>query len=276
MADIGKVNTLRVIKEVDFGVYLDGDELGEILLPQRYVPEDYERTGMIEAFIYLDSEDRLIATTEVPYARVDEFAFLKVIAINKIGAFLDWNLPKDLLVPYREQKQPMEKDKRYIVYVYLDEKTQRIVATSRIEKFLDLTKPDYTEFEAVSLQVTEQTDLGFKAIINNSHLGMLYKNEVFQPVETGQKIDGFIKKIRDDGKIDLCLQKPGFEKVDEVSERILDLLKKEGGFLPVKDTSPPHIITELFGVSKKTFKKAIGSLYKNKLIRIEPEGIKLV
>ncbi len=276
MISIGNVNKLRVVKEVDFGVYLDGEDKGEILLPSRYVPEGYENTGMIDAFIYLDSEDRLIATTEIPYARVGEFAFLKVVAVNNTGAFLDWNLPKDLLVPFREQKQKMAEGKSYLVFVYLDTESQRIAASSRLDKFLDLAPSEYTEGESVSLLISEETDLGFKAIVNQSHWGMLYRNEVFQSLEIGQKVAGFIKKVREDGKLDLCLQKPGAEKVDKLSERIIELLKEEEGFLAVTDKSSSQTIMDLFSVSKKTFKKAIGGLYKKKLILIEANGIRLV
>lgn len=276
MAQIGKTNNLRVVKEVDFGVYLDGEEQGEILLPQRYVPDNYDDTGFIDVFIYLDSEDRIIATTEIPYAMVGEFAFLKVAAVNKYGAFLDWGLPKDLLVPFREQKQDMEEGRSYIVYIYLDEESQRIAASAKVDKFLDLTPIEFVEGEEVDLMIYNETDIGFKAIINGAHWGILYKNEVFQPLKTGDIIKGFIKKIRDDNKIDLSLQKTGFEFLDDVAERILAKLKDQDGFIPVSDKSSPETISEYFGISKKSFKKSVGSLYKKRLIAIEDEGIKLI
>ena len=276
MAQIGKINKLRVIKEMDFGVYLDADELGEILLPQKYVPKDYEKDGMVEVFVYLDSEDRLIATTEKPHAMVNEFAFLKVAAVNKFGAFLDWGLPKDLLVPFREQKQKMEEGKSYVVFIYLDEESQRIAASAKLDKFLDLKPIEYIEGEEVDLLICDKTDIGYKAIIEGKHWGILYDNEVFQKLERGQQINGYIKKIREDNKIDLSLQKTGYNIVDEISEKILAKLKEQDGFIPVTDKSPPEVISDIFGISKKTFKKSIGALYKKRLIILENDGIKLV
>lgn len=277
MVEIGRINNLRVVKEVDFGVYLDGGELGEILLPQKYVvPEDYEKTGFLDVFIYLDSEDRLIATTEKPYAMVGEFAFLKVVAVNKFGAFLDWGLAKDLLVPYREQKLDMEEGRSYIVYIYVDEESQRIAATAKVDKFLDLTPTDYAEGEEVNLMIYKQTDIGYKAIINSAHWGVLYKNEVFQKLNIGEQIKGYIKKIREDGKIDLSLQKTGFEFIDETAKSILELLQAQNGFLPVTDKSSPETISDLLGISKKSFKRAVGSLYKKRIITLNDDGIRLV
>jgi predicted RNA-binding protein (virulence factor B family) len=276
MTGIGEVNTLTVVKELDQGVYLDGNELGEILLPRRYVPEDCKPGDSMEVFIYLDSEDLMIATTEKPYAMVGQFAFLKVVSVNPVGAFLDWGLPKDLLVPFREQKQKMEVGRSYLVFVYLDDKTTRIAASSKLDKFLDTHPADFEEGQEVGLFICETTEIGYKAIINDTHWGMLYKNEVFRQLTQGCRISGFIKKVRDDGKIDLCLQKPGYEKVDGISEKIIDTLIKQGGSIPVTDKSSPEIIYELFGISKKTYKKAVGSLYKKRRIIIGPGGIKLV
>lgn len=274
MVEIGKLNKLRVVKRVDFGIYLDGEDFGEILLPRRYVPENCEIDDIIEVFVYFDSEDRIIATTEKPYAMVGQFALLKVISVNSVGAFIDWGLPKDLLVPFREQKQKMEEGKSYVVFIYLD-KSKRIVASSKLDKFLDTMPINFQEGQEVELLVCCQTDLGYKAIINGCHGGILYKNEVFQILEKGQQIKGFIKKVRDDKKIDLCLHKPGYEKVGDLSERIIDTLKKRDGFISVGDKSSPKIIYDMFGVSKKTYKKAIGVLYKKRLITFEDNGIKL-
>lgn len=275
MADIGKINNLKVVKEVDFGVYLDGGDHGEILLPKRYVPADYRIGDILSVFIYLDSEDRFIATTEKPYAVVGDFALLKVVAVESVGTFLDWGLPKDLLVPYSEQSSIMEKGKSYIVRIYVDENSNRIAATTRLDRYLDNNIGNYQAGQEVGLFICNQTELGYKAIINNSHWGMLYSNEVFQSLQRGQKIKGYIKKVRNDNKIDLCLQKPGYEKVDEITERILTVLKKQGGFLPVTDKSSPEIISKLFGVSKKTYKKAIGAIYRKRLITIGCDGIRL-
>ena len=276
MAEIGKLNNLIAIKKVDFGVYFDGEQLGEILLPARYVPEDLEIDDVIEVFIYRDSEDRIIATTEKPLAMVGEFALLKVVSVTKFGAFLDWGLPKNLLVPFSEQIQKMEEGKSYMVYVYLDEKSQRITASARLDRFSDLSPVGYNEGQEVDLFICDKTNIGYKAIIEDTHLGILYKNEVFRKLEKGMKIKGYIKKIREDNKIDLCLQKPGYEKVDELSERILAKLREQNGFIPVTDKSPPGVINEIFGVSKKTFKKSIGALYKKRLINIENDGIKSI
>lgn len=275
MAEIGKLNKLRVVKEVDFGFYLDGGEHGEILLPKKYIPENAKPDDILEVFIYLDSEDRIIATTETPYIMVGEFACLKVVAVTSVGAFLDWGLMKDLFVPFREQKQKMEEGKWYIVTVYLDYDTKRLVASAKIEKFLDNLPPDFEPEQEVDLLIAGESDLGFNAIINNKHLGVLYKNEIFQPLRKGDRIKGYIKKIREDEKIDLLLQKPGYAKVDDISMKIVSVLKDHNGFLPVTDKSDPDTIYELFGVSKKTYKKAIGALFKFRIIDIEDKGIRL-
>ena len=276
MTKTGKLNNLKVVKEVDFGVYLDGGESGEILLPRRYVPENCKINDIIEIFVYLDSEDRIIATTKTPYVMVGQFALLRVVSVDSVGTFLDWGLPKDLLTPFREQKQKMKEGKSYIVFVYIDHKSQRIVASSKLDRFLDNLPVDFQEGQEVELLICTQTDIGYKAIINNSHWGVLYKNEVFQTLEKGQQIKGFIKKVRDDGKIDLCLHKPGYEKVDDLSKKIIDSLKEHGGFISVTDKSSPEIIYKLFGVSKRTYKKAIGALYKERLITVENNGIRLI
>ena len=275
MTEIGKLNRLVVVKELDQGVYLDGDDLGEILLPGRYVPRDCKPGSSIEVFIYRDSEDRIVATTQMPFVMVGQFAALKVVDINSSGAFLEWGLDKDLLVPFREQKKKMEEGKSYVVFVYLDDKTNRIAASSKLDKFLDGQPACFQQDQEVDLLVCEQTEIGYKAIINNTHWGMLYKNEVFGQLEPCRHIKGFIKKVRDDGKIDLSLQRPGYEKVDGVTGRIIHTLKEKRGFIPITDKSSPEIIYEMFGVSKKTYKKAIGALYKKRIITLEEDGIRL-
>lgn len=276
MAAIGLINELEVVKEVDFGVYLDGGPHGEILMPKRYVPEGCKPGDTLEVFIYLDSEDRLLATNEKPKAMVGDFALLTVVSVTSVGAFLDWGLPKDLLVPFREQQQTMEAGKSYLVYVYLDNESQRIVATSKLDKCVDNIPVDYEVGEEVDLLIAGQTDLGFKAIIDNSHWGMLYKNEVFQPLTTGQRLKGFIKTIREDEKIDLSLQKEGYEKIDDISQSILNKLATNSGFLSLTDKSSPELIKQTLYISKKNFKKAIGALYRQRLISIEDNGIKLL
>lgn len=275
MAKIGVFNNLKVIKEVDFGVYLDGGEHEEILLPSRYVPENCKVDDNIRVFIYLDSEDRFIATTETPYAIVGDFALLKVVAVESVGAFLDWGLRKDLLVPFGEQSPTMEAGKSYVVKIFVDKKSNRIAATTRLDRYLDNEPGNFHAGQEVDLLICSQTDIGYKAIINSTHWGVLYSNEVFQPLKSGQKTKGYIKKVRSDSKIDLSLHKPGYERVDDITDTILNALKEQGGFISVTDKSSPETIHKLFGVSKKTYKKAIGAIYRKKLITIESNGIKL-
>jgi len=273
MIKIGDYNKLRVVKEVDFGIYLDGGTDGEILMPTKYVPDGTKPDDEIDVFIYSDSEDRLIATTETPYAKVNEFAFLKVKAVNKFGAFLDWGILKDLLVPFREQKTDMIEGYSYIVYIYLDEKTNRLAASAKINKFLNSEMPTYKINDEVSILIESKTDIGFKAIIENEYAGLLYENEVFKNIKKGDLLKAYIKKIRDDGKIDLVLQKSGYEQIDGISEIILQTLKKNKGFIAANDKSSPEMIKSLFNISKKSFKKAIGSLYKQRLIDFKDDGI---
>jgi hypothetical protein len=276
MIQVGRFNTLRVVKKLDFGVYVDGGESGEILLPVRYVPPHCEIDDEIEVFIYFDSEDRIIATTEQPLAQVGEFAFLQVKSVNQVGAFLDWGLMKDLLVPFREQKVKMVAGKSYVVYVYVDAESGRIVASAKLDKFVDNVFPEYEPGQEVNLLIETETDLGFTAIINNLHRGMLYKNEVFELLEKGQQLKGYVKKVRTDEKIDLLLHKPGYSKVDDLSQVVIDQLQAHGGFMNVTDKSDPEEIYDLFGMSKKTFKKAIGLLYKNRIVSLENNGIRLL
>ena len=276
MTDIGKLNELKVVRKVDFGFYLDGGNLGEILIPKKYVPDGCKLGDRLKVFIYNDSEDRIIATTLMPDAMVGEFAYLKVVAVNSMGAFLDWGLPKDLLVPFREQKMPMKEGRFYLVRIYLDERTNRIVASLRLNDHLGRDPVDFQELQEVDLLICDRTELGYKAIINNAHWGLIYADEVFQPLKMGQRIKGFVRKIRDDNKINLCLQKPGYGKVKDIAGTILETLEKEGGFIAVTDKSSPETIYKLFGISKKTYKKAIGAIYKKRLITIAPDGIKLI
>ncbi|MBN2806142.1 MAG: GntR family transcriptional regulator [Prolixibacteraceae bacterium] len=276
MVRIGKICKLDVVKLTEQGVYLDGGPYGEILLPNRYVPQGCQVNDEIEAFISFDSEDRLLATTDVPLAIVGEFGYLPVVDVNTYGAFLDWGLPKNLFVPFREQAVPMEKGRSYTVYVYVDDKTGRIAASSRFKKYLNLEPFEFHEGDEVSLLIAQHSEMGFLAIINGAWSGLLYHNEIFQPLKLGEKRVGYIKKIREDGKIDLSLEKQGYQKVDPVLEQILVSLRENNGFLPLSDSSDPESIKTELGISKKTFKKAIGALYKSKLIVIEKEGIRLL
>lgn len=276
MINIGKINTLRVLRVKEFGAFLEGDKNLDILLPQSHMPENIKENDFIDVFIYLDSDDKLLATTKTPYAEVGEFALLQVVEVNNFGAFLNWGLKKDLMVPFREQKQKMEEGKYYIVYIYVDEHTQRIAASSKLDKFLSNQRIIFTEGEEVELLITEQTELGYKAIINNTKWGMLYKNELFRNLQIGERTNGFIKKVRLDNKIDLSLQKGGYDQISDLSQTILQKLEENNGILKVTDKSSPELIKELFNMSKKNYKKAVGALYKQKLISLETNHIKLV
>jgi predicted RNA-binding protein (virulence factor B family) len=277
MANLGEYNTLTVLKQVDFGYYLDAGELGEVLLPARYAPERLEIDSEIEVFIYLDSEDRPIATTERPFAQVGECAFLKVKEIGEFGAFLDWGLVKDLLVPFKEMRVPMVVGKSYVVCVFIDA-TERIAASSKLSDFLYETDDDH-EFklgEKVELMIAGRSDIGYKAVIEGSHLGMLHAGDVFKPIVAGQRMTGYIKWIRPDGRINLTLQNKGQEGWGDVAEQVLSALQAQGGTLALTDKSPPEAIYAAFHVSKAVYKKALGKLYKEKKILIEGDTIRLL
>ncbi len=278
MLQPGRYNTLRVVKEVDFGIYLDGGEQGEILLPAKYVPQGTAVDDEIEVFVYFDSEDRLIATTEEPYIMVGEFAFLETKSVNRVGAFLDWGITaKDLLVPFAEQRSPLREGGVYLVYAYIDKTTGRIAASAKVDKFLNNEPPVYKINQPVELLVVQETEPGYKVIVDNKHWGMVYRNEIFSPIEPGDYLTGYVRKVRDDGKIDIALQPAGYKKnVCELSHRILDALAAAGGFLPYGDKTDAAVIANEFGCSKKNFKKTIGTLYKAHRIVILPEGIRLV
>lgn len=275
MASIGKYNTLPVVAINESGAYLNADNLGEILLPNRYIPENCQINDEIKVFIYLDSADRITATTEKPLVEVDQFASLKVSQVNKIGAFLDWGLPKDLLVPYNQQHSAMEVGKYYLVRVFLDLKTNRLVASSKLDKFIDIWPAEYQKWDKVKLIIGNKTDLGFKAIINDLHWGLLYDNEIFKPLRIGKKITGYIKQVREDGRIDLSLTRPGEGKVNDFSDKLLAHIAENNGFSPLHDKSDPELIKRILGVSKKTFKATVGNLMKKGKITIEANGIRL-
>ncbi len=273
--DLGKFNTLKVVKEVDFGIYLDGGEEGEILLPKRYVPEECVIGQDLNVFIYLDNEERLVATTLTPLIEVDQFAYLEVAWVNEYGAFLNWGLMKDLFVPFREQKQKMQIGEKYIVYAHVDDDSYRIVASAKVERYLSKSQPSYQPGEEVQILVWQKTTLGFKAIVDNSYSGLLYENEIFQSLHTGMRLKAYVKQVREDGKIDLVLQKSGFEKVDDFSKTLLEYIKDKGGRVNLSDKSPAEEIYAIFGVSKKTFKKGVGDLYKKHLILLSDKEITL-
>ena len=275
MAEIGKTQKLTIKRTRNYGAHLDGGKSGDILLPSRYVPQKCQPGDKIEVFVYADREDRLRATTKRPFAEVGQFSKLRVKANTAAGTYLDWGLEKDLLVPKSEQKDRMVEGKAYLVFVFLDEKSKRITASALLDNFLSTQPPSYKEGEEVDLFIHEKIDRGYKVIINHSHGGMIYKNEIFKKIVIGQRIKGYIKKIRDDLKIDVSLQKPGHQGFDDISQAILKILKEHGGKMRVTDKSPPEEIYALFGVSKKSFKKAIGGLYKKRRITIDSNGIRL-
>ncbi|MEY2467017.1 MAG: uncharacterized protein QOD03_1538 [Verrucomicrobiota bacterium] len=277
MAVIGKRNTLSVVRESAPGLYLDGGELGEILLPGRYIPPNLKQGEVLDVFVYLDSEDRLVATTEIPLVMVGEFAYLEVISVNvRIGAFLNWGLAKDLLLPFREMENPVRPRQKVIVAVYLDPKTNRIVASARLRRHLNRTPPDYRTGQPVELLITGQSPLGYNAIVENAHRGLLYRDTLTVQLETGQRLKGFVRTIRPDGNIDLSLDMTGYKRVAPLKLRIVQALEKNGGRLNLDDDSSPEDIRAAFNSSKKAFKQALGALYKSRRIRFRNPGIELL
>lgn len=276
IVELGQFNHLEVIKETSFGLFLDGDELGEILLPKQYVPEGTREGEFLKVFLYCDSEDRYVATTLNPLATVGEFSFMKVVDNSPIGTFVDWGLAKDLLIPFAEKTHKMIEGREYLVYVMVNKVSQRIIGSTRLEKFLSLPLPELEENEEVDLYIYRETDLGYTVIINQKYWGLLYHDEVFKPLEYGQQIKGYVKKIREDQKVDLTLRCPGEDRRVNLADTILKALKENNGFLPVCDKTSPKVIYEMFGESKKTFKKALGALYKERLIRLEKDEIYLI
>ncbi|MGV3558862.1 CvfB family protein [Larkinella arboricola] len=273
MIQIGKINTLKALRETSVGFFLGDEDDNDVLLPNKYVPRTLRVDDLIDVFVYTDSEDRPIATTLTPRIKRNEFARLQVVSVTRVGAFLDWGLEKDLLVPYREQTRPMEVGRWYVVYLYLDHETDRLVASNRLNRFLDTGKPNLEEGEEVSLLAYESTDLGINVIINNRYRGLVYANEIFQRVYPGDQLTGYIKQVREDNRVDVSLQKPGFENVESGAQRILDALDDGRGFLPLHDKSDPDEIYRVLEMSKKTFKKAVGTLFKERKIVIKDDGI---
>ena len=275
MVRIGKTAQLQVVKDVEFGLYLDGEEFGEILLPARYVPTGVQVDDWLDVFVYLDSEDTIIATTEKPYVEIDECACLRVVDLNAFGAFMDWGLSKDLFVPFKEQRVPMVKNRSYAVYVFED-KSGRLCGSSKLDHFLsEFADGHFTNHQAVELQIVSQSPLGYKAVINGTHLGLLYSNELLASIEIGQRMTGYIKHIRPDGAIDLTLQKQGAALRDSLSQAILDDLQSRGGVSELTDKSSADDIFQRFQVSKGSYKKAIGQLYKDKKIILAKDKITL-
>lgn len=278
MASIGERNALRVVRESKSGLHLDGEDLGEILLPGRYIPKGTKPGDYLEVFIHHDSEDRIVATTEIPKACVGDFAALKVIGIHpSTGAFLDWGLSKDLLLPNREQVRRVQVGDTAVVYVYIDERSRRIAATTRVEKHLGTELPQLEVGQQVPILIFGETPMGYKAVVDNAHSGMVYKSDLGSPLEVGQPLKAYVRTIRPDGKIDLNLNPAGYKRIAPLGEQILEALRQaQGGWLPVNDESSPDAIRMQFGTSKKAFKQAVGTLYKQRRIRITENGIELV
>ncbi len=273
MIQIGKYQELEISRRTDNGLYLrePGTESPEVLLPNRYIADEHTVGGTVKVFVYKDSEDRPVATTEHPFVTVGEFAFLEVSGVNAVGAFLDWGLPKDILCPYSEQKVKMRRGGIYLVYVYLDSATGRVVASSRIEKFLGNAFPDYRVGQQVQALVYEHTEIGYRVIVDNLHRGMIYSNELYSPIELEMTLPAYVKQVREDGKIDLSVNPPARQRTETLAVKIIDYLS-HGGKTPVGDKSAPELINQLFSCSKKDFKQAVGHLYKDKKIVITPEG----
>ena len=275
MIQLGRMNSLPIIKLDEKGAWLDADDLGQVFVPQSQLPEAIKVGSTLAVFPYLDGDSELVISVDKPLAQVGEFAGMKVISASRIGAFLDWGLKKDLFVPANEQAKPMQTGHTYVVYVYLDRES-RPTATSRLDHYLSVEMPRYEPWEEVDLLICEQTDLGYKVIVNKKFWGLIFYNEIFTTIKIGQRTKGYIKKIHEDGKLDVTLNKPGLARKDEAGEKILVRLQKQGGFLPVGDKSSPELIYSQFSMSKGTFKKAIGGLFKQGLITIESDGIRLV
>jgi len=277
MAVIGKTNSLRVVREAPQGLYLDGESLGEILLPGSYIPRGTVPGDTLEVFVYRDSEDRLVATTEVPLTSVGEFALLRVAGVNRtIGAFLDWGLPKDLLLPFREMEMPVVEGEWIVVFVHLDPRTDRIYATTRLARHLSPEAPAYTVGQPVEVIVVRETPLGYIALVEQAHLGLLYRSGTAKPLRTGDRVQGYISAVRPDGKIDVTLESSGRHAVTTLAEKILEALESNGGRLELDDDSPPEAIRSAFGASKKAFKQALGTLYRGQRIRLEKPGVRLL
>ena len=276
MITIGTFNNLQVVKQVDFGVYLDGDDLDTILLPKRYVPNGCEIGDWIDVFLYFDSDDLLIATTEKPKVEVGCCEMLKVVDINHAGAFMDWGLSKDLLVPYNEQQKPMEVGYSYVVYVYHDEASDRIAASTKLSHHLDEQPVWLKPRQSVNLQIASRTELGYKAIIDDKYLGLLFRADAYRPLKIGERLPGFVKSIRSDGKIDLLISQATLQGDHELSQQIVQYLTDQGGTSTLTDKSDPEEIYRVFKVSKKKYKQALGNLYKSRKITITPGMVQLV
>jgi predicted RNA-binding protein (virulence factor B family) len=276
MIEIGTYNTLRILRETTVGLFLGDDEGEDVLLPNKYVPEEYEIDDMIEVFVYLDYDERKIATNLTPLIHLNEFALLEVAIVDKVGAFMDWGLEKQLLVPFKEQPQNLVEGRWYIIYLDIDEETNRLYGTNRIERRLDNEELTVGRGEEVDILVYRETPLGYSVIVNHMHKGLVYKNEIHKDLRIGEKRKAYIKTIRDDNKLDISITPIGYQNVnDKNSSLIFSAIEANQGFLEVTDKSSPEQIKALFGISKKAFKKAVGHLYKERLIKLEPKGLRM-
>lgn len=276
MIKIGEYNQLDIIRETPQGLYLANQEGNEILLPNKYVPEAFQIWDTLDVFVYLDHEERPVATTLKPYIQLNEFAYLRCKVVNEIGAFMDWGLEKQLFVPFKEQARPMKEGNGYIVYMYMDDQTNRLVGSSKTRKYLSNVNVTVNQYDKVNILVTHLTEKGANVIINQKHEGLIYIENIFEDIRTGDIMEAYIKKVRDDEKIDVVIQPEGYKSIEPNAEFIYEELKAAGGFLPLHDKSSPEEIKNHLGLSKKLFKKAIGALYRDKIIAIKEDGIELL
>ena len=273
MIEIGKYHRMRIDRETEPGLFLSNEEGDDILLPNKYVPETYKIWDELDVYVYLDHEERPVATTLKPFVELNDFGYLRCTTVSDIGAFLDWGLEKELFVPFAQQARPMKKDSWYIVYMYLDVKSNRLVATSKTMKFLSNEDVSVSKFDKIEVLISHITDRGANAIVNGKHKGLIYKEDIFEEIRTGDKLEAWVKKIRPDGKIDIVLQEEGYKSIEPNAQYIYDELKANDGFLALHDKSAPEDIQSQLGLSKKSFKKAIGTLYRDRKILIKEDGI---
>lgn len=275
MLAIGEYHTLKIDRDTDPGLFLTDDDGNEVLLPNKYKPETFEIGDELEVFVYLDHEERPVATTLKPFIKLDEFGLLKCVEVSEIGAFMDWGLEKHLFVPFKEQAMKMREGERYLIFCYLDELTDRLVGSNKVDAFLDNSVLTVEPFEEVDLIIANPTDLGWNVIVNEIHKGLLYKDEVFQKLHVGDRLKGWVKKTRQDGKIDITLQRPGYRSIEPNAQELLNILEIKGGFLGLTDKSSPKEIEREVQMSKKSFKRALGNLYKQRRVDIKDNGIYL-
>ena len=276
MIELGKFNTLKILRDTDPGLFLGDDEDNEVLLPNRYVPADFKIDDYLDVFIYLDNEERLVAVTDAPYIQKGEFALLRCNAVNEYGAFLDWGMVKELFCPFREQAFKMKKGGWYLVYCYLDEKSDRLVASSKTNRFLDNSTLSVALYDEVDLIVSHPSDIGMNVIVNKRHLGLIFQGDIFKDLSIGDRLKGIVKKIRPGNKIDISLSQIGYRNIEPSAQALLELINDHDGFLDITDKSSPEAIKSVVQMSKKSFKKAVGALYKQRLIRLESDGIYLL